>query len=195
MLLLCCRSLDDCLPRTKPVLQRLDQSPLAAQDNVLRDHADIAVASKVSLADRLEKFVHVCVTLLVGINLSFPVMWSQCDARPMITFLAGEHYCRWVVWTTCLQSFCGSRMSGINALHSCTFVIVGCTVNTASMLTHFILLLYSLIMPPCVADADVIFCSCGYFILSFSFFSSPILSGRRLDVYHTSTHDVALVWI
>ena len=24
-------------------------------------------------------------------------------------------------------------------------------------------------------------------------FSSPILSGRRLDVYHTSTHDVALV--
>ena len=30
---------------------------------------------------------------------------------------------------------------------------------------------------------------------SFFFFSSPILSGWRLDVYHTSTHDVALVWI
>ena len=28
-----------------------------------------------------------------------------------------------------------------------------------------------------------------------SFFSSPILSGRRLDVYHTSIHDVALVQI
>ena len=26
-----------------------------------------------------------------------------------------------------------------------------------------------------------------------SFLSSPILSGRRLDVYHTSTHGVALV--
>jgi len=26
-------------------------------------------------------------------------------------------------------------------------------------------------------------------------FSSPILSGRTLDVYHTSTHDVALVQI
>ena len=26
-----------------------------------------------------------------------------------------------------------------------------------------------------------------------SFFSSPNLSGRRLDVYHTSTHSVALV--
>ena len=28
-----------------------------------------------------------------------------------------------------------------------------------------------------------------------SFFSSPIVSGRRLDVYHTSTHEVALVRI
>jgi len=30
---------------------------------------------------------------------------------------------------------------------------------------------------------------------SSSFFSSPNLSGRRLDVYHTSTHCVALVRI
>jgi len=29
----------------------------------------------------------------------------------------------------------------------------------------------------------------------FYLFSSPNLSGRRLDVYHTSTHDVALVRI
>ena len=29
----------------------------------------------------------------------------------------------------------------------------------------------------------------------FSFFPSPNLSGRRLDVYHTSTHGVALVRI
>ena len=39
---------------------------------------------------------------------------------------------------------------------------------------------------------------CGHyifvlFLLSSFFFSSPNLSGRRLDVYHTSTHDVALV--
>jgi len=38
----------------------------------------------------------------------------------------------------------------------------------------------------------IIFRSCGFYLLSF-FFSSPILSGRRLDVCHTSTHDVALV--
>ena len=37
---------------------------------------------------------------------------------------------------------------------------------------------------------------CGYYLSFFlSFFSSPNLSGRRLDVYHTSTHSVALVRI
>jgi len=34
----------------------------------------------------------------------------------------------------------------------------------------------------------------SFFLLSF-FFSSPNLSGRRSDVYHTSTHGVALVRI
>ena len=49
--------------------------------------------------------------------------------------------------------------------------------------------------PPCVADADIIFLPRGFY-LSFSiFFSSPNLSRRRLDVYHTSTHGVALVRI
>jgi len=34
----------------------------------------------------------------------------------------------------------------------------------------------------------------GFFFLFFFFlFSSSVLSGRRLDVYHTSTRDVALV--
>jgi len=32
-------------------------------------------------------------------------------------------------------------------------------------------------------------------VCDFFFFSSPNLSGRRLDVYHTSTHGVALVRI
>jgi len=35
----------------------------------------------------------------------------------------------------------------------------------------------------------------GFFLLSsiYFFYSSPNLSGRRLDVYHTSTHGVVLV--
>jgi len=34
-----------------------------------------------------------------------------------------------------------------------------------------------------------------WLLSSIFFLSSPNLSGRRLDVYHTSTHDVALVRI
>jgi len=52
-----------------------------------------------------------------------------------------------------------------------------------------------MLWPPCVADADIIFLPCSvFYILSF-FFSSPNLSRRRLNVYRTSTHDVALVQI
>jgi len=48
-----------------------------------------------------------------------------------------------------------------------------------------------------VADADIIFSSCGFFffLLSFYLFSSPYLSRHRLDVYHTSTRGVALAQI
>ena len=50
---------------------------------------------------------------------------------------------------------------------------------------------------PYVIGQTIIFSSCfflSFFLLS-SFFSSPNLSGRRLDVYHTSAHGVALVQI
>ena len=51
--------------------------------------------------------------------------------------------------------------------------------------------------PPCIADADIIFLPCSFFLSSsiFFFYSSPNLSSRKLDVYHTSTHGVALVQI
>jgi len=38
-------------------------------------------------------------------------------------------------------------------------------------------------------------CIFALWFLSIFFYSSPNLSRRRLDVYHTSTHDVALVRI
>jgi len=38
-----------------------------------------------------------------------------------------------------------------------------------------------------------IFSCCGLFFFFLSFFSSPSLSSRRLDVYHTSAHGVVLV--
>jgi len=47
---------------------------------------------------------------------------------------------------------------------------------------------------PLVIGQTIIFLPCDFYLLS-SFFSSPNLSSRRLDVYHTSTHGVALVRI
>ena len=41
--------------------------------------------------------------------------------------------------------------------------------------------------------ADHYILPCDFYLSSFFFFSSPNFSGRRLDVYHTSTHGVALV--
>ena len=63
--------------------------------------------------------------------------------------------------------------------------------------TEAVLKYYFWLWPPYVIGG-IIFLPCSFFLLSFflsSFFSSPNLSGRRLDVYHTSTHGVALVRI
>jgi len=51
--------------------------------------------------------------------------------------------------------------------------------------------------PPYGIGQAIIFLPCGFFfyLSSIFFFSSPNLSGRRVDVYHTSTHSVALVRI
>jgi len=48
---------------------------------------------------------------------------------------------------------------------------------------------------PYVIRQTIIFLPCDFYLLSSFFFSSQNLSGRRLDVYHTSTHGVALVQI
>ena len=50
---------------------------------------------------------------------------------------------------------------------------------------------------PYVIGQTIIFLPCSFFLLLLSSFilSSPNLSGRRLDVNHTSTHGVALVRI
>jgi len=47
--------------------------------------------------------------------------------------------------------------------------------------------------PRCVADEDIIFLPCSLFFFFLSFSSSTNPSRQRLDVYHTSTHGVALV--
>jgi len=65
---------------------------------------------------------------------------------------------------------------------------------------NFILVLYPwFLWPPYVTGRPLYFCPVVSFylllLLSSFFYSSPNLSGRRLDVYHTTKHGVALVRI
>jgi len=48
---------------------------------------------------------------------------------------------------------------------------------------------------PYVIGQTIVFLSCYFLLSSSSFFSSPNHSSRRLDVYHTLAHGVALVRI
>jgi len=67
--------------------------------------------------------------------------------------------------------------------------------------TSSVIAIYSFLWPPYVIGGPLYFCPVisiylsSFFFLLPSFFSSPNLSGRRLDLYHTSTHGVALVRI
>ena len=55
--------------------------------------------------------------------------------------------------------------------------------------------LWFLMVALCNIGQTIIFLPCSFFLPSIFFYSSPNLSGRRLDVYHTLTHGVALVRI
>ena len=61
---------------------------------------------------------------------------------------------------------------------------------------HTVCLVYHL-YTTCHLSTQIFFAWPLYFgVVASSFvFSSPVLSGRRLDVYHTSTHEVASVHI
>ena len=57
-------------------------------------------------------------------------------------------------------------------------------------------ILRTFLWSPYVIGQTIIFLPCDFYLSFFLlFFSSPNLSGWRLDVYHTSTHGVALVRI
>ena len=63
--------------------------------------------------------------------------------------------------------------------------------HALSIDTLFLVASSTLLWPPYVIGG-IIFLPCGFFLLLCSiFFSSPNLSGHRLDVYHTSTYGVA----
>jgi len=93
-------------------------------------------------------------------------------------------------------SITGSRIYGCSSESGGEVLVTGWwqqVVNATGWVAQFLKEITTL-WPPCVADANIIFLPRGFYLSSISF-SSPNLSGRRLDVYHTSTHGVALVRI
>jgi len=74
------------------------------------------------------------------------------------------------------------------------FPLILWTVITAQMLPTGGRRAGTLLWPPYEIGQAIIFLSwfLSFFFFYLSFFSSTNLSGRRLDVYHTSTHGVAL---
>jgi len=73
--------------------------------------------------------------------------------------------------------------------------ILSRTVHCQAVLIRMRWALHNLLWPPYGIGQAIIFLPCGFY-RSFFFlqsFSSPNFSGRRLDVYHTSAHGVALV--
>jgi len=69
-----------------------------------------------------------------------------------------------------------------------------CLYTRTRTLTGFLVLVGFCLWSPYVIGQTIIFLPCDFY-LSIFFFSSPNLRGRRLDVYHTLTHGVALVRI
>jgi len=55
---------------------------------------------------------------------------------------------------------------------------------------HYICVLFFMVA---LWNRETIYIFMLWFVLLLSFFSSPNLSSRRLDVYHTSAHGVVLV--
>jgi len=73
--------------------------------------------------------------------------------------------------------------------HKYDIASLHCTIVPSLHILSFLILLW----PLCVADADIIFSSCGFFLLSFFFFPRLISAVAEWMYYHASTHDVALV--
>ena len=84
-----------------------------------------------------------------------------------------------------LLPFCRYKTLTLRHLDDFMSFLASCTLTHKALLKIFMVAL-------CNRADHYIFAL--WFLLSI-FFSSPNLSGRRLDVYHTSTHGVALVQI
>ena len=118
------------------------------------------------------------------------VLWHICPPHPPFIWSLGTSKQIWSKW--CLS--CSVYNQTASMVEFCT---------ETSPLSDYPCVFYRVIVqsycslwPPYVIGGPLYFCPVvSFYLLSIFFFSSPYLSGHRLDVYHTSTHGVALVRI
>jgi len=114
--------------------------------------------------------------------------------RPASTADAPEKPVRWSAPGYCFGSHGPPCLGSVSHAHNMTFAYINCEVDQLTAVQQhscaglFMVALWN------TADHYMIILS-FVLLLPFFFFSSPNLSRRRLDVCHTSTHGVALVWI
>jgi len=120
------------------------------------------------------KYASLFVSMFVNIKVQSPRIFTQNTFHTALDLTENVHFLCLIVSPT--SNICA--LSGPFLLSASRFFI-SC-----------------LLWSPCGIGQTIIFSYCGlffFYLLSSSFFSSPNLSRRRLDVCHTSTHGVALV--
>ena len=101
----------------------------------------------------------------------------------------------------CCVNFNGDSFSMLSVLQLCcefkTYVCNQCDALSPASRVNF--LFHSLSLVPVILFMAALWNGAGHYIFAMWFLSSSVffpsryLSGRRMDVYHTSTHDVVLV--
>ena len=126
----------------------------------------------------------VCVTIHLAVSAQHPLVTDDRTDRQ--TDIRQQRI-------PALASVARVKIDQPNKTHRTKMYIISvdCCKVEYNMARHVTMLLWS----PYVIGQTIIFSSCSFFLLSIFFFSSPNLSGCRLDVYHTLTHGVALVRI
>ena len=130
--------------------------------------------------------------------------WWKCFYNDTVGWVAGRATGLWKKTVTVFHSVAfseqvelenkGQQVDSFAPVKLLLNFVFGCCLWSPYVIGQTIVF-SSCLWSPYVIGQTIIFSSCSFFPSSFFFFSSPNLSGRRSDVYHTSTHGVALARI
>jgi len=130
--------------------------------------------------------------------LHLPHFFSQ-QCKPVMFYLLTIHHCDFyffALYETAPPMFGRATITlGIGPHSSSVFLLSSFLWPPYVIGQAIYIFILSFVVAALCNRGPLYFCSVISFYLSIFFFSSPNLSGRRLDVYHTLSHGVALVRI